>query len=126
MQADGDFFVPLATAKHLRIRLHTPALITGEEDPLLMRLARHQGNHPVSVARQARALIFRRRLARAGHPLAYGWLMAGEALRRVIGGPRRMLERGALGLREQRMLLTARLARWRHARHPGRRARSGV
>ncbi|MEP4557011.1 hypothetical protein [Cobetia amphilecti] len=126
VQADGDFFVPLATAKHSRIRLHTPALITGEEDPLLMRLARHQGNHPVSVARQARKLIFRLRLARAGHPLAYGWLMAGEALRRVIGGPRRMLERGALGLREQRMLLTARLARWRHARHQGRRARSGV
>lgn len=126
MQADGEFFVPLATVKHSRIRLHSPALITGEEDPLLMRLARHQGNPPVSVARQARRLIWRLRLARAVHPLAQRGLLAGEALRRFITSPRRILERSALRLREHRILLMARLLGWRHARHQERRARSGM
>lgn len=126
LQSDADFLQPLASVGHVRVRLHSSPMVTGEEDPLLMRLARHQGDHPVKVARQARKLVFHLRLACAPHAPARCWLMTVEGVRRMIGWPRRTLERGAIGFREEKMVLVARLGRWRQARGHDRRVRGGI
>lgn len=122
LQSDGDFFSVLPAPRHTRVRLHGPAMVTGEEDPLLMRLARHQGSHPVTVARQSRELILRLRLARTSHVAKRTWLRGIYTSRRLVGWPRRIVERGALSLREEKMLLTTRVDKWRSVRHQSRRA----
>lgn len=126
LQSDGDFFTALPPPRHTRVRLHGPAMVTGEEDPLLMRLARHQGSHPVSVARQARNVILRLRLARTPSVTKRTWLRSIDRSRRLIGWPRRIVERGAVGLREEKMLLTTRVDKWRLARHQARRTKAGA
>ncbi|MDO6786401.1 hypothetical protein Q4589_02225 [Cobetia marina] len=100
LQPDGHLFAPVSACDHQHVRLHVPPLITGEESPLLMQLARHQGCHPISIERQVEQMVYPLCLLRAPGALARTRLRGGWALRRILGQPERMLDSGLEAIRE--------------------------